>query len=204
MAFSSLLRELELEQHLLGNLRGRTLAGLDEHVRLAVKGIAHGEKFANLAQWVSGLQQGPMGLCLHPFPNDFGRGPQANDQGMGFKTGQIGRVDNETAASGNDRFLPLAQIPDHVVFQLAKDGLALLFEDFLDGHSALGFDEFVGIDKLELQRLGSEAADGRFAGAHKTDQGDILYAAHKPKAKGFRRRSARRSYGGLAGAQISF
>jgi hypothetical protein len=184
IAFSSLLGELELEQHLLDDLFERTLIGLDEHVRLAVKGIAPGEQFADFAQWIGGLQQGPMGLRPHPFPDDFGRGPQANNQGMGFKTGQIGRVGNETAAGGNDRLLPLAQIPDHLLFQLAKGVLALLFENFLDGHAALGFDEFVGVNKRELQRLGGEAADGRFAGAHESDQGEILYAAHETNAKG--------------------
>ena len=30
---------------------------------------------------------------------------------MGFQAGQIGRVGNETAAGGDDRLLPLAQIP---------------------------------------------------------------------------------------------
>src|ERR1017187_2958960 len=102
---------------------------------------------------------------------------------MGLKTGQVGRVGNETAAGGDDRLLPLAQILDHLLFQLAKSVLALLFEDFLDGHSALGLDQFVGIDKGELQRLGGEAADGRFAGAHETDQGEVLYAAHEQKLK---------------------
>jgi hypothetical protein len=178
------MREMELVQHLLGNLLGRTLAGLDENVGLAVKGIAHGKEFANFAQRISGLQQGPVGLLAHPFPDRFGRGPQANDKGMRFQAGQIGRVHNQTAPGGNDQLLPLRQSLDHLLFQLAECGLALLLKDFADGDTALGFDELVRIDKLELQQLGGQAADGRFAGAHETDQGDVLYVAHEKKAKG--------------------
>jgi hypothetical protein len=48
----------------------------------------------------------------------------------------------------------------------------------------LGFNEIVGIDKLELQRLGRQAAYGRFAGAHEPDQGDVLHAAHGLNDKG--------------------
>jgi hypothetical protein len=102
---------------------------------------------------------------------------------MGFQTGQIGRVGNETAAGGDDHFLPLAQILDHLLFQLAKSRLALIFEDFLDGHAALGLDQFVRINELELQQLGGQAADGRFAGAHEPDQSDVLDAAHGVKDK---------------------
>jgi hypothetical protein len=47
----------------------------------------------------------------------------------------------------------------------------------------LGLDQFVRINELELQQLGGQAADGRFAGAHEPDQSDVLDAAHGVKDK---------------------
>ena len=80
---------------------------------------------------------------------------------MGFQAGQIGRVGDKSATSGDDRLLPLTQVLDHLLFQLAKRGRSLLLENILNGSAALGFNEIVGIYKLELQRLGRQAVEGR-------------------------------------------
>ena len=84
--------------------------------------------------------------------------------------------------TGDARAAPCAQVVDHRPFIFAEGGFALFGEDFGDRFSHFRFDQFIRIQESEAKVLGGQAADGRFAGAHETDQGDVLYdalVAHK-------------------------
>jgi hypothetical protein len=80
---------------------------------------------------------------------------------------------HDSPAAGRQHLRPVIQQPrNHAHFAGAKIALAVLVEDFRDGHAGGAFDFGVGIDKRNPQPGGEPAADRRLAGAHHADQHD--------------------------------
>lgn len=105
---------------------------------------------------------------------------------MGLEAGQIGRIDHQTAAGGDDGVAAGAEGTEHHLLVLTEGGLAPLGEDVGDGLPDFIFDQFVGVNESEAEMLGGQAADGGFARAHETDQGKIANGARMERTQRLR------------------
>lgn len=54
---------------------------------------------------------------------------------------------------------------------------ALQGEDIRDPPTLTCFDDPVGVDEFEVQHLGQNLPDSRFADPHETDEGDVVILA---------------------------
>jgi len=118
---------------------------------------------------------------------------------MGFQARQIARVHHQPAASGNDHFFSRRELCDDLLFQLAKNGLAGLRKDFGDGTAGLDLDHRICIHELELQGVGDNSSDGRFAGAHEPDQRevvDVAWVVHWSSLRSTRESKSEMTFGG--------
>ena len=73
--------------HLLRDFADRAQLGVQQHIGLAVKRFARGEQVADFFLRIGIVQQRPVRLVFHPFPDFFRRRPQADDQRVFFKVG---------------------------------------------------------------------------------------------------------------------
>ena len=159
--------------HLRRHLAHRTPLRLDEHIGPPIIRRARHQEFANASLRIIPLQQGTMLMMAHPFKNGFRRGPQADDQGMRLKLFQVILVRGQAAAGGNDQSRAGRQFPQDRLFQLPKRRLALVAENFGNGHAGFGFNQCVRIHKSEIQLGGHGLADNGFARAHEADEGQV-------------------------------
>lgn len=120
-----------------------------------------------------------MGLIAHAFPDFFGGCPEANDQGVNFKAGEICGVGREAPASRNHSLLAGNQFADDFLLEFAKRRLALLRKNIADGFSRARFDDVISVQKREVQVRGDEVADRRFARTHKADERNIVNLARR-------------------------
>ena len=120
-----------------------------------------------------------MGLVTDAFPDFFGRCPKTDDERMRFEAGEIFSIRRQTAAGGNNGFFSEGQFADYFFFHFAKRRFAVLGENLRDGLARAGFDGVIGVEKSEVHLTCDDLADGRFAGAHEADQGQILKTAHE-------------------------
>lgn len=84
------------------------------------------------------------------------------------------RVFDGSAAKAQDKAILTGQLPDGLVFELAKVGLAVSAEDFGDGETGGRFDFVVDVAEGPVQVQGEEPAYGAFAGSHKSGEDDAL------------------------------
>ena len=118
-----------------------------------------------------------MSLVVNTF-EDFLRGsPQAHHQRMRLQAGEIGFIGGQPAAGGNHGPLAQRQFGHQPAFELAKHCFTFLFKDLADGFPCPGFDHVVAIQESEMQGISHQAAYGRFAGAHESNQGNVVEMA---------------------------
>jgi hypothetical protein len=90
---------------------------------------------------------------------------------------EVAFTGGEPAAGGDHGFVPVHQFVDDAVFPIAKSKLAVLLKNVADGFSRASLDDFIGIEKREMQRLGDQPTYRGFARAHKANQGKITNLA---------------------------
>lgn len=61
-------------------------------------------------------------------------------------------------------------IGDDPLFDLAKCRLTVVREDIGDGSPGFSFDGHVGIEQIQIQRLGQSPSDGRFSCTRRSDE----------------------------------
>lgn len=64
-------------------------------------------------------------------------------------------------------------------FKTTKASFALAFEELRDGGMAASFEVGVQIEEVPAEGVGKDAADGRFAGTHKTSENDAAEVSRK-------------------------
>ena len=80
---------------------------------------------------------------------------------------------HDGAAAGRQHLRAVVeQAGDHALLAGAEIGLAVLGEDFRNGHAGGAFDLGIGVDKGKPEPRGEPAADRRLASAHHADQHD--------------------------------
>lgn len=114
-----------------------------------------------------------MRLGAATFPDASRGAPQADDQSVLLQAGEIPRLGGKTASGSDDGLSGLGQLGEHLAFQGAKGLFPGLGKNLRNGSAGAGFDEFVGIEKLEGELGGDQATDRGFARPHKADKGDI-------------------------------
>jgi hypothetical protein len=81
---------------------------------------------------------------------------------------------HRAAAQGDDCGVRLSQRPaDGLGLQHTEGGFAPLAEDLRDRPPGLPLDLAIEVDEFAPQAVGDLAADGRLAGAHEADEGDV-------------------------------
>ena len=124
-----------------------------------------------------------MALMLGAFMNCFRVGPKTNDQCMLLETGQVIGIHDGTAAGGNHKLFPVAQLINDFALHLPEDRLAFGREYFRDGNTRAFRDQGVHIHKLKAQLAGDLPTHGGFAATHEADEGKVGYdalAGHLP------------------------
>lgn len=147
---------------------------MNQNVGLAIAWPALFEHLFYFAKRVGRLQQWPMRLRAHAFPNRLRASPQTHHQRMGFQARQIARIHHQPAAGRNHQLFSRGELRHHLLFQLAKNRLALLRENFSNRVARLRFDHRIRVDEFELHGIGDNASDGRLAGAHESHEGEIM------------------------------
>lgn len=150
---------------------------IDQQVGLSIDGFPLGEEFADAFLRVFGLEEGPVGLMLDAFPDGIGRSPEANNQCVCFKAGEVVGVGGEAAAGGDDQAFPLGEFLDEHGFAGAEVIFAVLFKNARNGQAHDRFDLGVGVQKVKINCARDLLADGGFSHPHKPDQGYVAYVA---------------------------
>src|SRR6185436_9008705 len=91
-----------------------------------------------------------------------------------FEAGEIIRLCGQSAAAGNDRAVRMRKLGNDLFLDLAKRFFSSLSENVRDRPARSRLDQFVRVDKIEMQLGSDQPAYGGFAGAHKTDQRDVF------------------------------
>ena len=67
----------------------------------------------------------------------------------------------------------MSKFLDQAAFPLAEIGFSFLREDIRDGFARARHDDVVRVEKGKMQLIGDQSSDGRLAGAHKADEGNV-------------------------------
>ncbi len=94
----------------------------------------------------------------HAGKDHFGRGAQAEDEAGLLEIGNIGRIQDDSAARGNDEIRFRGQLLHEVPFQLAEVSFAVRRKDFGDGSSLPPDQLLVHVDEVTPEGLGDGAA----------------------------------------------
>lgn len=164
---------MKVMDDLLGDFPDGAPFRVHQHVGLAIEFFARGKQGADFDHWLGVFEERAMALIAHAFPAFFRRSPKAHDQRVFFETGEIGRIDRQTSARGNHGLLSRAQFLDELLLQIAECLFAVLRENIADGFAGARLDEFVRVEELEMKMVRDKASDGRFAGAHETNESEV-------------------------------
>jgi hypothetical protein len=166
---------MKLMDDLLGDLAVGAHLGINKDVGLAIEGTAGGEEFLDFFFRIRFVKEGAMRVTADALENCIWRGPEANNEGVGFETGEIGRVNRQAAPGSDDGAFAPSQFFNDTAFPLAKSGFAVLLENIGNGFAGTRFDDPVSVQKGEVEDIRNYAANGGFAGSHKADEGQIVY-----------------------------
>jgi hypothetical protein len=134
---------------------------------------AFGQQLTDPGFGIGNLQQGPRPISLHAAPNDVGRNPETNHQGVLFQTGEMRGIRPHPPTGGKDRVAIRIELGHQLSLKIPKPDFPFLVENLADTHTGARLDERIGIDKTEVQLPGHQAPDRGFARAHETNQGQI-------------------------------
>ena len=92
---------------------------------------------------------------------------------MRLEAGKIFKIHRQAAAGGDDDFYAAGKFPDGFFFKCAKSWFAIPGENVRYTAARFGLDQFIRIEVFKAQLVGDEAANGRLARAHETDERDV-------------------------------
>src|SRR5208282_4258812 len=171
------LREFELMDDLLRDLADGADIRVNQHVGLPVKLFARGQEVADFFLRIGVVEQGTMRLVFYALPDFFRRSPEADDQRVLFEAGKILRPGRQAAAGGNESAFARGKFPGDLLFERAEGRFAVPGKNIGDGAAGPRLNQFIRVEVIEAQLVRHQPADGRFAGAHESDEREIDDAA---------------------------
>jgi hypothetical protein len=187
----SRLRHIKLMDDLHRNFSHGPSFGIHQHIGLAVEWFPNRKKLLDFGKGIGFIQQRAVVVTADAFVNGLGRSPKAHHQGMSFETVQICLVGRETAAGRNHRLFSVRELPDDESLQLTKSSFPVLLKNLANGFVRTEFNNLIGIQIGEMQKLCNQPTYGRFSRAHEADQRQIVdgtRAGHRtqiPNAEAF-------------------
>jgi hypothetical protein len=166
--------QVKLMKHMMGNFLDRAHLCVYQDIGLFVSPFPVSQQFANLCHGISALQQRALTLVMHPIPYRLRRSPKTNDERMRLQAAQMGFVRPQTATRGDYSVLKPAQFFNDLSFDVSECRFTCLGENLGDRPARACFNEFVRIDKLEMELAGHETPNRRLPGAHEAYQREIL------------------------------
>src|SRR5690349_624725 len=160
--------------HLRGDFADRTVAGINEHVGLTVKGPASFEKLTDAGEGIGIVQQWAMRLLSHPLPNQLRGRPETNDETVGFQRNKICFGRPKATAGGDNLVPPLYHFFHQLMLHGAKSIFAVLRKNLGDTFSGATFQPFVRIHELKPELQSQHAPNRGFSAPHEPDKGEIV------------------------------
>ena len=188
-----------LQHDLLGHFPGRTLVGVEEHIRLPVKRFPRREQFFDFRLRIRSVQQRAMRLAAHAFPNLLRRRPEADDEGNLLEAHEVFQLRGKAAAGRDERVRARGQFLHDLPFQRAKGRFAIPGKNIRNRPARARLNEFVRVEKRKMQPLRDEPAHGGFPRAHESNEREVawwqpaLHRAILPKLPADARLNFRRS-----------
>src|SRR5690606_27041011 len=133
--------------------------GADEQVGLLVNTFALRQQLADAGQRIGAIEQRPVRRMTYQHEDRLRRRPQTRGPRMYLERGEVFRIRAEAAARRDHTVFAFRQFGDDLPLQLAKGRLAVLREDVRDRLARALHDEFVGVDKLEIEISRQRAPD---------------------------------------------
>jgi hypothetical protein len=120
------------------------------------------------------VEEGASSVSRDAFEQSIEGCGEPDDESGAFEGGTVGGIEYGAAASGDDAARHMADGFDRHGFDLAECCFAVGAEYFTDFAAGSGFDEFVGIKKLEADPFGEDASHRGFPAAHEADEDNVL------------------------------
>ena len=141
-------------------------------IRLRIGGLARGQEPGEDFRRVAVAQQRAGIAARHPVGKGCNIGLQPDRDGAVEHQGPGFRIDKSAAAKRQHHGRLVEQAGNDLAFAVAECRLAEIVEDFT--HTAPGgtLDFMIGITERALHCCCQTPADGRFSGAHQSDQDD--------------------------------
>jgi len=171
------LRDVKLVDHLYGNIPHRTPFRVHQHIGLAVIWLTNCQQASDFCQWVGFIEQWPMIVPTDPLEDGFRRRPEADHQRMGLQACQVFFLYGKTSAGRDHRFAAVRQFLNYPLLVGAESRFALLLEDLCDGFGSPRLNDTVRVQISEVQKIRDQPSDRGFAGAHETNERQILNRA---------------------------
>lgn len=170
---------------------GDRRAACIDHVvgRFPVERVARIVQFAQPAQRVSDLQQGPLDVVAQAPEQVLGGRAQVDHVEVIAQLGAVG-LPQHRAASGRQHALGIGgQVGDHGLFEIPKGYFTFALEVIADRAAYALLDHMIGVDERKVQPHPQAPAHCGFSGAGQADECDRHAVAATPA----RQRAALRS-----------
>ncbi|EEF27202.1 conserved hypothetical protein [Ricinus communis] len=115
------------------------------------------------------LQQRPVLVVRGALQDAVDAGAQVDHRAARLQQRAAVGVEDGAAAGGQHQAVLAAQLADDVGLAAAEAGLAFDFKDPRDRGAGARLDFVIGINKLQSQLAGQDAADGGFSCPHQAD-----------------------------------
>lgn len=158
---------------LFDGLFQRHKVGINEILRLRVRGLALREKILQFCEWILPHQQRARGgVPLQSNDREFGTHFEPDDP-RALQQLDIFLIDDPAAAGRYDHSAEVLQLLRDLFFHSAERGFAALGKYLCDRHSLTTDDFFVHVKERAIDFVRCQPPDCAFAGSRETDEHNV-------------------------------